>query len=110
MRGMSLTASQYTTYFARQTGGCDSRLRGYRVEIFNEGTADAAYTYNAPSTGDPPNENTLTIPSGTIGSQIKISIPGRTDHSYLREVEVYGNRGTCTPMKQNFRNGLGIIS
>ena len=70
-----------------------------RVEIFNEGTADAAYTYNAPSTGDPPNENTLTIPSGTIGSQIKISIPGRTDHSYLREVEVYGNRGTCTPMK-----------
>jgi len=59
----------------------------------NEGTSSPIYTYNASSSVNPGALIDLTILSGMIGSQAKISIPYKQVYLHLREVEIYGIAG-----------------
>ena len=80
-----------------------SRFAGFRLEIFNEGIASPVYTYNAAASGNPGTVIDLAIPSETIGSQVKISIPGRSVYLHLREVQTYGYQTSCKPLEDEVR-------
>ena len=72
-------------------GNCSRRLKGFRLEIFNGADgANAVFTYDDPSSDDPGFIIPITtMPSGTIGDRVRISLPNKSEYgNYLMLTEV----------------------
>ena len=67
-------------------------MNGFRLEIFNgDGARNAVFTYNDLSLVDPAGHviPITTVPSGTIGDRVRISIPKKRQYLTLNEVQVF---------------------
>ena len=72
-------------------GNCSRLLNGFRLEIFNGADgANAVFTYDDLSSADPGHIIPITtMPSGTIGDRVRISIPNKVQYLALTEVQVF---------------------
>ena len=64
------------------------RLRGYH-EIYKSSIPVFTFFHRSPKSS-PGTIFYINVPTGVVGDEVKLSIPGRTDYMNIREVEVYG--------------------